>query len=123
MKLLEICFVKLIIHVSNEAAMKLLVNTLREIGSEIAGEIAVTFCTLVFIREMNFTVISPAISLATSRGGLLAISRQISLAISLSTSRNKLWAGGNQINHENETNFTAKPPPRLHLLCLGGSNI
>ena len=87
MKLLEICFVKLIIHVSNEAAMKLLVNTLREIGSEIAGEIAVKFCTLVFVSEMNFTPISPAISIATSRGGLLATSRQISLSISLAFSR------------------------------------
>ena len=70
--------------------MKFLVNTLSEIGSEIAGEIAVKFCTLVFISEMNFTAISPAISLATSRGDLLATSRQISPAISLSTSRNRL---------------------------------
>ena len=51
MKLLEICFVKLRMDVLREAAMKFLINTLSEIGSEIAGEIAVKFCTLVFIKE------------------------------------------------------------------------
>ena len=65
-----------------EAAMKFLVNTLSEIGSEIAGEVAVKCCTLAFIRDMNFTAISPAISLAISLRGLLATSQQISLAIS-----------------------------------------
>ena len=43
-------------------------NTLSEIANEIAGEIAVKLCTLVFISKINVTAISPAISLATSRG-------------------------------------------------------
>ena len=90
MKLVEMCFVKLIMDVLREAAMKLLVTPLSEISSEIACEIAVKFCAIVFQRGTNFTGISLAISPAISLRGLLATSRQISLAISLSTSRNKL---------------------------------
>ena len=50
MKLLEICFVKLImvLDVLREVAMKLLVTPLSEISNEIAREIAVKFCAIVF---------------------------------------------------------------------------
>ena len=48
MKLLEICFVKLIMDVLREAAMKLLVNPLSEIPSEIASEIEVKLYSIVF---------------------------------------------------------------------------
>ena len=58
MKLLNICFVKLVMDELREAAMKLLVNTLNEIASEITGEIAVKLYTIVFIRGINFTAIS-----------------------------------------------------------------
>ena len=75
MKLLEICFVKLIMDVLREVAMKLLVTPLSEISNEIACEIAVKFCAIVFQRGTNFTGISLAISPAISLRGLLATSR------------------------------------------------
>ena len=59
-----------------EVAMKLLVTPLSEISSEIACEIAVIFCAMVFRRGTNFTGISFAISPAISLRGLLATSRQ-----------------------------------------------
>ena len=90
MKLLKIRFVKVVMDELRKAAMKLLVSTLSEIASEIAGEIAVKLCTLVFIKDMNFTAISLAIPLAISLGGLPATSRQISLAISLAFLPNTL---------------------------------
>ena len=78
MKLLEICFLKLIMDVLREVAMKLRVTPLSKTSSEIACEVAVKFCTIVFDfqRGTNFTGISFAISRAISLRGLLATSRQ-----------------------------------------------
>ena len=76
--------------VLREVAMKLVVTPLSEISSEIAGGIAVTFCTIVFQRGTNFIGISLAISPAISLRGLLATSWQISLEMSLAFSQNKL---------------------------------
>ena len=50
-KLLEICFVKWILDVFPEIAMKLLVTPLSEISSEIAYENAVKFYAILFGRE------------------------------------------------------------------------
>ena len=48
MKLFELCFVKMIMDVLREAAMKLLVTPFNEMSNEIAYEIAVKFCAIVF---------------------------------------------------------------------------